>query len=102
MDNIFQDFSRMFIYIDDILIFANVGETHSSGLDQVLQKVNEYDLKNSLLKCLFGAQKFEFLDCSVCVDGNKPSASKLAELNEFSLPNESMTLHQFLGRANFL
>lgn len=66
----------MFMYIDDILTFSEDEETYSREFEQVLQKLNKYDLKNYLSKYLFGPHELDFLEFSV--SGIKPSARKLA------------------------
>lgn len=101
MDHIFQDLSCVFTYIDDILVFSDNNESHLKDLAKVFSKLDEYNLKISMSKCIFKVPEIEFLGCVICADGIKPSKVKLNELENFPYPNDSKALRRFLGMVGF-
>ena len=101
MDSIFSDIDCTFVYIDDILIFSDSELESSQHLNQVLQRLNDYDLKITLSKCVFEVTELEFLGFDISSKGIKPSSRKLEQLRDFPIPNDSKSLRRFLGMANF-
>lgn len=68
MDNIYE-FSCIFMYINDILIFSDIEETHSKKLNQVLPKLNEHNVKIYFSKCLLEAHRLEVWRFSISSKG---------------------------------
>ena len=61
MDKMFSNLKCVFIYLDDILVFSDDEESHLKDLDSVFEVINKYNLKVSLIKCVFCVMLYFFL-----------------------------------------
>lgn len=101
MDHLFRDFDRVFVYIDDILVYSENIEQHINDLSAVFNVLHENNLKLSLNKCLFLRDNIDFLGCNVSAAGMKPTVSKVEEIVKFPQPSDSKFLRRFLGMVGF-
>jgi len=72
MDDVLRDCATYaVVYIDDILIFSDSMEEHTSHIMEVMKALKKAGLKVKLTKCLWGATQLEYLEHEF---GNGPVA----------------------------
>lgn len=101
IDNAFMNCTCVFIYIDDILIFSDSTEQHSTDLEQVMAILETNNLCISIDKCQFFQKEIDFLGFNISSGGIKPTSAKSTELSSFPEPNSSQSLRRFLGMAGY-
>ena len=77
MDQVLQDLTFVFVYLDDILIASASPSEHLQHLRQVFERLKENSLIVSLEKCVFGATSIDFLGHEISSKGCKPRSSKV-------------------------
>ena len=91
----------VFSLIDDVIIASPDEETHTSHLRTVLERLNNFGLRINLSKCIFGADKLDFLGYEVSNNGLKPTTSKIDAVKNYPTPTSATQLRRFLGMINF-
>ena len=66
------------VYLDDILIFSETFADHKDHIKQVLQKLEEVNLKFNPKKCHFGCQVVEYLGYLLTPNGLQPNPGRIA------------------------
>ena len=61
MDNIFQDYNFIHVYVDDMLISSKTKEQHLKHLDTFIDLCKTHGIGLSKKKSIIGEQKIEFL-----------------------------------------
>ena len=91
----------IFAYIDDILFASNSHKTHLLDLHAVFQRLTDYGLCISPLKCEFGACSMEFLGHLIDQNGIAPLPEKVAAMRSYETPTTAKELRRYLGMINF-
>jgi Reverse transcriptase (RNA-dependent DNA polymerase) len=104
MDNIFMmmiDNRLVIVYMDDILIFADMKEELERITKLVLEKLREHDLSLKAKKCEFCQTKIEYL--GMIIEGGKISMDpvKLGGIRDWPVPTTLKQTRSFLGFGNF-
>ena len=86
------------VYLDDILIFSESFADHKYHIKQVLQKLEEVNLKLNPKKCHFGCQVVEYLGHILTPNGLQPNPERVTAVKKFV---DVKTVKQFLGLALF-
>ena len=73
-----------FAYVDDILIASRDEKTHLEDLRALFQRLEQYGLRISPLKSLFGQDSIEFLGHSTTMEGVAPLPKKVSAMRSFS------------------
>ena len=73
MDKLFNGWSFVFIYLDDILIASRNFKEHISHVIEVLQKLQDVGLKVKPSKCRFAEKQVDYLGFSVSATGVRPT-----------------------------
>ena len=97
MDNILQDLSFVFVYLDDILV------TSSSFL-QRLQHIHyllSFLVANGILVNLKKCSSVDFLGHHMMATGITPLSSHVQAIADYPQPSSIKNLQQFLGLINF-
>jgi len=89
------------VYLDDILIFSETFADHKYHIKQVLQKLEEVNLKLNPKKCHFGCQVVEYLGHILTPNGLQPNPERVTAVKHFATPTDVKTVKQFLGLASF-
>ncbi|MBW0515189.1 hypothetical protein O181_054904 [Austropuccinia psidii MF-1] len=89
----------LIIYIDDIIIFSGTWESHLTGLERVLKRIFQGNMKISPKKCHFAYSKLKALGhvvsgLSLGIDKNKVEAVLLKPM-----PQTKKEIQSFLGFA---
>ena len=89
------------VYLDDILIYSQAGESHEDHVWQVLERLQQYKLYANLKKCIFSATSIEYLGFIVGMEGVSMDPDHVTTVMEWPQPTSFMEVQQFLGFANF-
>ena len=73
MDKLFDGWSFVFIYLDDILIASRNFEEHTSHVIEVLQKLQDVGLKVKPSKCKFAKKQVDYLGFTISATGVCPA-----------------------------
>ena len=101
MDKLFNGWSFVFIYLDDILIASRNFKEHFSHVIEVLQKLQDVGLKVKPSKCRFAEKQVDYLGFSVSATGVRPTHKNVLAVKEFPCPHTVKEVKRFLGLANF-
>jgi len=88
-------------YVDDILIFSNTREEHTTHVRQVLGRLRPARVYVKLPKCAFYMQEVDFLGYRIGVAGVSMDPRKVATIEEWAEPKSFHDIQVFIGFANF-
>lgn len=99
MDQILGDlrFSKVLLYLDDILIPATTIDENLETLQLVLGRLEENGVSLNLEKCHFLTEEIEYLGYIVENGQVKPSPNKISAIEKFPVPKDVHQIRQFLG-----
>ena len=95
------NWKTVFIYLDDIIVFAKDFEEHCSRLREVMETIKFHNLKLHPKKCFFFQKEVEYLGHILSKDGIQPMPSKVEKVMKFPTPETRKQLRGFLGLANY-
>jgi hypothetical protein len=98
---LFAHLKNVFVYFDDILIYAKDKKELQKITAQVLQILKDKNLKVKLQKCLFDVSEVEYLGYNLTSKGVKPTDSKLAAIEQMPPPENVDQLRSYLGFVNY-
>ena len=76
----------VFVYMDDILVYANSEIEHAQILDKLYKRLSFHGLEISLEKCEFFATSVEYLGYELTTSGIKPQQKLIKPMLEARLP----------------
>lgn len=89
------------VYLDDILVYSDTLEDHIDHVSKVLELLEKHKLFVKGEKCVFHANKVEFLGYEISTQGIYMDSSKVASLRSWPAPTNITELQSFLGFANY-
>jgi transposase InsO family protein len=89
------------VYLDDVLVFSQLGEDHWDHVRKVMDRLRQYSLYINLKKCAFATESVEFLGFIVRTDGVTMDPSRVDTILEWPTPTTFKDVQIFLGFANF-
>ena len=92
---------KVLSYMDDIVIFSKTFDEHIRDLKSVFECLHTADVTLKASKCIFAAEKVEFLGFELSVEGIKPQARLTNAINGLPRPGWTKELRRFLGMAGF-
>lgn len=93
--------SKMFLYLDDIIVIGNSEQHHLKNLEAVLHTCRLRNLKINPEKCHFFKPEVTFLG-HVCTDkGIQPDPSKFFSINNYPIPHDADATRRFVAMSNF-
>lgn len=103
MDNVLREFIDVccVIYLDDILIFSKSFDEHVVDVQNVLQKLEENNLKIQIEKCDFFTKETDYLGHVITTEGVKPDARKISIIQQWPLPQTETELRSYLGLIGY-
>jgi Reverse transcriptase (RNA-dependent DNA polymerase)/RNase H-like domain found in reverse transcriptase len=104
MDDIFMtmiDNRLVIVYMDDILIFANMKEELERITKLVLEKLRKHDLFLKAKKCEFCQTRIEYLGMIIEEGKISMDAVKLGGIRDWPVPTTLKQTRSFLGFGNF-
>ena len=110
--NMPQDFSRIVshilgdlpyvqIYLDDFLINSKTFDEHMMHLEEVMKRMEEYNLKLNLQKCTFCADKVKILGHIVSFNKIEMDPAKTETIKSWAEPKNIKNIQQFIGLASY-
>lgn len=93
--------SQCFVYLDDIVVFADNLENHNKKLKQVFKKLSEHNLKIQPDKCEFLRREVMYLGHLITENGVKPDPKKVSAVRNYPIPKQQKDIKAFLGLAGY-
>lgn len=92
---------RMFVYLDDIVVWASNTQEHIDRLECVLRKLQENGLKAEPRKCHLFRTEITFLGHVLSPDGVSTDPEKTRVLSEWPVPKTQHQLRSYLGFCSY-
>lgn len=90
-----------FVYLDDIVVFAENLDKHRDKLRILFQRLREVGLKLQPDKCEYLKPELQYLGHLITKAGVKPNPETLRSVKEFPVPEDKKNIKQFLGLAGY-
>lgn len=91
----------LYLYMDDIVVFANTLQEHIYRLKLLFQRLRECTLKLSPEKCDFLKPEVNFLGYIISKEGLAPNPEKVRVISEFPHPRNQTAIKSFLGMLGY-
>lgn len=91
----------VYVYLDDIIIYARTRTEHDEILRTVMEKLKQHNLQLKISKCEFYAREFEFLGHIISKDGIRTNPKKIEAVRDFPIPKNVKKVQSFLGMTNY-
>jgi hypothetical protein len=103
MNHIWKDLlgEDFVVYIDDILIYAKMGEKYNLVVKVVLKRRGENDLVIAPEKCIWRSEGVEILSYIITPDGMEIGEDNIDAISEWQAPRSRRDIQSFFGFANF-
>jgi RNase H-like domain found in reverse transcriptase/Reverse transcriptase (RNA-dependent DNA polymerase) len=103
MNDIFHDLldDYIIVYIDDILIYSKMMESHYQHVEEVLKRLRQHRLYAKRSKCEFGVTQLSFLGHIVSAAGLQVDPSKVDTITKWPIPIQVKDIQSFLGLCNY-
>jgi len=92
---------RYFVFLDDIVIYANSLVDHDRKLWDVFRRLRKYNLKLQPDKCEFLRKEVTFLAHKISEHGVEPDTCKVVSVKSFPTPKTVKQLKSFLGLVGY-
>ena len=89
------------VFMDDILVHTKTMSEHLVLLRQVLQRLQEHDLRVKLSKCAFAQQEISYLGHKISKDGVATLDEHIKAVQTWEQPTSVKQLRGFLGLAGY-
>jgi hypothetical protein len=90
-----------FVFIDDILVYADTIEEHARRLDEVLQRFEKANLLFQSGKCTLALPQVNYLDYVVSRDGVTAYPEEVLAVRKYPVPKNVKEVRSFLGFTSF-
>ncbi|WVZ85446.1 LOW QUALITY PROTEIN: hypothetical protein U9M48_032375 [Paspalum notatum var. saurae] len=103
MKSVFMEYLDKFVvmFIDDILVYSKMETEHEEHLRLVLQKLWKHKLYAKFSKCDFWTKEVQFLDHVISNGGIAVDQNKVAEVQNWEIPEDVKSIRSFLGLAGY-
>lgn len=103
MDNVLTGLqgNELFVYLDDIVIYARSIEEHHTKVKELMQRLREANLQLQPDKCQFLRHEVAYLGHVIGNDGVRPDPSKIKAVEHFPIPRNYKNIKQFLGLTGY-
>lgn len=92
---------RVFVYLDDLLVFSNSFDEHIKVLRIVAERLTHAGLTINIEKSKFCMRELPYLGYIVGQGGIKASPDKIAAIVDFPVPKTPRQVRRFLGMAGW-
>ena len=97
-----QNISRVYVYIDDVVISVSSHEENLEKLSQVFARFRKHNLKIKPSKCNIGAGTITYLGYDICSEkGIKPGLAKTLVIKNWPTPTSVRDVRAFIGLTSF-
>ena len=90
-----------FVYLDDIVIYANSIQNHEEKLKAVFQRLKDNNLKIQPDKCEFMRKEVAYLGHIISEKGVSPNPEKTEVIKNFPVPRNPKEIKSFLGLIGY-
>ncbi|WVZ53468.1 hypothetical protein U9M48_004406 [Paspalum notatum var. saurae] len=103
MNSVFMEYLDKFVvvFIDDILVYSKTEAEHEEQLRLVLPKLREHKLYAKFSKCDFWMKEVQFLGHVISNGGIVVDQNKVAEVQNWEVPEDVKAIRNFLGLAGY-
>ena len=102
LDFVLQNISRVYVYIDDVVISVSSHEENLEKLSQVFARFRKHNLKIKPSKCNIGAGTITYLGYDICSEkGIKPGLAKTLVIKNWPTPTSVRDVRAFIGLTSF-
>ena len=91
----------MICYLDDILITGSTEEEHLANVEQVLSRLQQYNIRAKRSKCSFLSPSVEYLGHQVDAEELHTTTSKVEAVSKAPQPHNVQELRSFLGLVHY-
>ena len=91
--------TELFLYLDDIVVYATNLEEHGKKVRRLLKRLKEANLSLQPEKCEFLFKEIAYLGHIISSEGVKPDPKKIEAVQCFPQPKNPKNIKQFLGLA---
>jgi len=95
------DGNTLFLYLDDIIIYARSLAEHDVKLREVLDRLWTYKLKLHPQKCEFLRKEVSYLGHQITEGGVQPDPQKVAAIEQFPTPTNPKQLKASCGMISY-
>lgn len=89
------------VYIDDILVFGKNELEHAKNLKKVLERLDQYNLKEKYEKRKQLVTNMLFLGHEISYNSIKPALSRSQGIKDYKVSKTRKELQRFLGMLNY-
>ncbi|KAL2088270.1 hypothetical protein ACEWY4_015169 [Coilia grayii] len=101
MDQVLQGMDGVICYLDDILITGKDTECHLTNLEEVLRRLESYNLRVQEEKCEFMKSSVSYLGHVIDAMGIHPMKEKTDAIQRAAVPKNVTELRSFLALLNY-
>jgi len=101
MDQVLKNLKKVKAYLDDIILGGENLVECKNTLEAVLERLNRYNIKINIEKCIFFSESIEYLGHKLDAEGIHPSEHKVEALKNCPRPQNIKQLKSFLGLLNY-
>ena len=91
----------VYVYLDDIIVYAKTKEKHDEILDEVMKRLKKHNLQLKISKCTFYAKEFEYLGHIISKDGMRANPRKIEVVKNYPVPTTVKQIQKFLGLCSY-
>jgi hypothetical protein len=98
MDNVLTGLqgNACFVYLDDIVIYAQTLEEHKQKLNKIFKCIRETGLSLQPDKCKFFKRELIYLGHIILNKGVKSNPEKIKAIEQYPVPKNKKQIKQFL------
>ncbi|KAL4085202.1 hypothetical protein QTP88_027061 [Uroleucon formosanum] len=93
--------TKAFVYLDDIIIYAVDLVQHEARLEEVFQRLREFNLQLQPSKCQFLRHEVVYLGHLITDAGVKPDPTKISCVRDHPVPRNPTEIKRFLGLSGY-
>lgn len=101
MDKILRGSKEVFVYMDDIVVFANSLEEHDRIIRELFKRLRQAGLKLQPDKCKFLKRSVKYLGHILSEEDLKPDPKKVEAVEKFPICKTLKSVRQFLGLTGY-
>jgi hypothetical protein len=92
---------KCLVYLDDIIVFANIREEHLANLECIFNLLKDAYLKLGLSKCKFMCESVQYQGHVISAAGIRPDPEKIEQLKNYKRSTTIAEIQSFLGPASY-
>ena len=103
MDLVLADlqWTTCLVYLDDIIVFGRTFHEHLSRLDEVLNKLQQANLKVKPVKCNLFSPQVQYLGHIISAQGVEADPAKVEAVRQWPVPKNQTEVKSFVGLASY-